>query len=180
MGDSDKMYTTLLIAALAGTSHAISANCIFEGIGNGEVTGEIILNHDGKETEIHGEILGLSPGLHGFHIHENGDLSEDCGAAGGHYNPMGSTHGSPGNDDATRHVGDLGNIAANDEGRSDVRIEDHLVSLVAEDNVLGRAIVVHELLDDLGLGGDDASLSNGNAGARVGCCIITELIPTTP
>merc|ERR1711974_564071 len=130
MGDSDKMYTTLLIAALAGTSHAISANCIFEGIGNGEVTGEIILNHDGKETEIHGEILGLTPGLHGFHIHENGDLSEDCVAAGGHYNPMGMNHGSPGAED--RHVGDLGNIAISEEEIAFVRIEDHLVKLSGE------------------------------------------------
>merc|ERR1712236_155500 len=173
MGDSDKMYAALLIAALAGTSHAISANCIFEGIGNGEVTGEIILNHDGKETEIHGEILGLTPGLHGFHIHENGDISEKCVGAGGHYNPMGLNHGSPGSED--RHVGDLGNIAANDEGRSDVRMEDHLVVLEGETSVINRAIVVHEGFDDLGLGGTDDSLTTGNAGGRAGCCIITEL-----
>ena len=40
--------------------------------------------------------MNLSPGLHGFHIHENGDLSEDCKGAGGHYNPAGMNHGAPG------------------------------------------------------------------------------------
>ena len=42
-------------------------------------------------------MTGLTPGLHGFHVHEKGDLSEDCNAAGGHFNPMGATHGAPGN-----------------------------------------------------------------------------------
>ena len=49
--------------------------------------------------------------------------------------------------ETTRHIGDLGNIAANDEGRSDVRIEDHMVSLLGENNVMGLAIVVHECKD---------------------------------
>ena len=43
-------------------------------------------------------VLGLTPGLHGFHIHEIGDLSDDCKAAGGHYNPMEMNHGSPGSE----------------------------------------------------------------------------------
>ena len=40
--------------------------------------------------------MDLSPGLHGFHIHEKGDLSENCAGAGGHYNPAGMNHGAPG------------------------------------------------------------------------------------
>ena len=45
------MYKLLLLATLAGASYALQANCVFEGEGNGMVTGEILLNHDGKETE---------------------------------------------------------------------------------------------------------------------------------
>ena len=37
---------------------------------------------------------------------------------------------------------------------------------------MGRAIVVHALEDDLGLGGDEESKKTGNAGARVGCGLI--------
>ena len=36
---------------------------------------------------IHGHILGLTSGLHGFHIHQSGATGEDCKAAGGHFNP---------------------------------------------------------------------------------------------
>ena len=43
-----------------------------------------------------------------------------------------------------RHVGDLGNIGANAEGKSDVRIEDHMVMLDGPTSVIDRAIVVHE------------------------------------
>ena len=38
----------------------------------------------------------------------------------------------------------MGNIAVNDEGRSDIRIEDHLVMLDGETSVMNRAIVIHE------------------------------------
>jgi len=179
------MFSILLLAGLAVVRalEGREARCVFQGDGAGEVSGEIIIKEfpDGKETEIHGEIFNLAPGLHGFHIHDKGDLSEDCQGAGGHYNPTEATHGSPGSDEGERHVGDLGNIAANDEGRSDVRIEDHLVKLAGDHSVMNRSIVVHADMDDLGLGGDDNSLSNGNAGARVGCCIITEIPePTEP
>ena len=34
------------------------------------------------------KLSGLSPGSHGFHVHENGDLGNNCVAAGGHYNPF--------------------------------------------------------------------------------------------
>jgi Cu-Zn family superoxide dismutase len=42
----------------------------------------------GESTIITAEISGLSPGHHGFHIHEKGDLSDGCKAAGPHYNPF--------------------------------------------------------------------------------------------
>ena len=35
--------------------------------------------------------------------------------------------------------------------------------------IRGTAIVIHGGADDLGLGGNNGSRANGNAGARVGC-----------
>ena len=83
---------------------------------------------------IHGAVFGLNPGLHGFHIHEKGDLSDNCAGAGGHYNPAGKNHGAPGAED--RHVGDLGNIVSSEDAVAVVRIEDHLVKLSGETNVI--------------------------------------------
>ena len=97
--------------------------------------------------------MNLSPGEHGFHIHEAGDLSDDCKGAGGHFNPFGKNHGAPGAEE--RHVGDLGNVVASEELITFVRIEDHMVKLSGDNSVLNRAIVVHEGVDDLGLGGEE-------------------------
>merc|ERR1712227_1193450 len=154
------------------------ANCVFEGAGSGEVVGEILLTEtetpDGDtEVTITGELLNLSPGLHGFHVHEKGDLSDNCKGAGSHYNPFDKNHGAPWVED--RHVGGLGNIASNKAAVAVVRIRDHLVKLSGDTSVIGRAFVVHEGTDDLGLGGDDDSLTTGHAGARAGCCIINQL-----
>jgi len=134
-----------------------------------KVKGTILLvSKPGKGTLIRGQITGLEPGEHGFHIHEYGDLSNGCESAGGHYNPDGTDHG----DLAQGHVGDLGNIIADDEGVADFIIKAHRVKLTGEQSVVGRAIVVHSGKDDLGKGGDAESLKTGNAGDRLACGVI--------
>ena len=63
--------------------------------------------------KIKGQIENLPPGLHGFHIHEH-PTHTNCTAAGAHFNPVNRSHGSQISKE--RHVGDLGNIHANDDG----------------------------------------------------------------
>ena len=46
-------------------------------------------------TTIEYDVRGLTPGLHGFHIHEKSDFSNGCISAGGHYKPHGKKHGGP-------------------------------------------------------------------------------------
>ena len=123
-------------------------------------------------VSVKGNITGLSPGKHGFHIHEYGDIAESCKAAGGHFNPFNVSHGSPQDPVGKRHVADLGNIIANEEGRAAIDIKDKLITLNGIYSVIGRAFVVHALEDDLGRGSNDESLKTGNAGPRVGCGVI--------
>lgn len=80
------------------------------------------------------------------------------------------SHGNP--QAQTRHVGDLGNILADENGIAKISVDDSLISLNGETSIIGRAVVVHAGEDDLGLGKNEESLKTGNAGGRVGCGII--------
>ncbi|KRT86907.1 hypothetical protein AMK59_2413 [Oryctes borbonicus] len=135
------------------------------------VNGTIKFKQTDDGVVIEGEVLGLTPGKHGFHVHGKGDLSDGCTSTGSHFNPFNKDHGSP--DSENRHVGDLGNIVADDKGVAKIQITDKIISLRSGDtNILGRAIVVHSGEDDLGRGGHDDSLTTGHAGGRVACGII--------
>ena len=123
----------------------------------------------GTPTLIKGTITGLEPGLHGFHIHEFGDMSDGCKSMGAHYNPDGVDHG----DINQGHVGDLGNITADKSGIAKFTIRADRVDLLGDRSVVGRGIVVHADEDDLGKGGDAESLKTGNAGDRLACGIIS-------
>jgi Cu-Zn family superoxide dismutase len=46
-------------------------------------------------VRIKGTLTGLTPGQHGFHIHQFGDTTNGCASTGGHYNPKGVNHGAP-------------------------------------------------------------------------------------
>lgn len=129
-----------------------------------------ITTQEGETCKITGEVEGLTPGQHGFHVHQFGDGTNGCTSAGPHFNPRNKTHGGP--DDETRHHGDLGNITAGPDGVAKIDIRDKLVSVVGVDSVVGRTIVVHAKQDDLGKGGNDESLKTGNAGARLACGVI--------
>jgi len=129
-------------------------------------------------VKVSGRVGGLLPGMHGFHVHEKGDVRDGCLAAGDHFNPENKHHGAP--NDTDRHVGDLGNIEADSSGGATVNITDSLISLRGPHSIIGRALVVHNGTDDLGRGGTDESRKTGSAGARVACGVIGIQSPSTP
>jgi len=140
--------------------------------GDAGVTGVITFEQpsSGGNTTLKGKISGLKAGPHGFHVHALGDLSDGCKSAGPHFNPSGVTHGGP--KDSTRHVGDLGNLIAEDGKDTVVDISDHLISLIGQHSVVGRSLIVHEGEDDLGKGDSEESKKTGNAGGRLACGVI--------
>ena len=134
-----------------------------------KVEGIVYFSNEGDKVKIHSKIQGLTPGQHGFHVHETGDCSApDAKSAGGHFNPAGMDHGAA--MDGARHIGDLGNVLADEQGISDRSLElpNEYISIKDGDkhNVIGRAVVVHGGADDLD------SQPSGNAGPRVGCGVI--------
>uniref|UniRef100_A0A162A724 Superoxide dismutase [Cu-Zn], chloroplastic n=1 Tax=Daucus carota subsp. sativus TaxID=79200 RepID=A0A162A724_DAUCS len=136
--------------------------------GTSTVEGVVTLTQDDDgPTTVNVKITGLTPGPHGFHLHEFGDTTNGCMSTGPHFNPKGLTHGAP--EDEVRHAGDLGNIIANADGVAEATIVDTQIPLSGPNAVIGRALVVHELEDDLGKGGHELSLSTGNAGGRLAC-----------
>ncbi len=112
---------------------------------------------------VKGEISGLTPGEHGFHVHEFGVWSPDGKAAGGHFNPTGAMHGE--REASKRHVGDLGNIKANENGNAVIDLVDSHLAFHGAHSIIGRGLVVHEKADDYGQ-------PVGNAGGRVAVGVI--------
>jgi len=136
--------------------------CVLESMEGYEVEGTLLLTQKEGYVHVTGEVSGLTPGKHGFHIHEFGDLRDPKGlSAGGHYNPTGDPHGGPHSE--RRHAGDLGNIVANDEGVAKVDTKANGLKLHF---ALGRSIVVHAEADDL------TSQPTGAAGPRAGVGVI--------
>tara|TARA_B100000214_G_scaffold375264_1_gene360881 strand:+ start:2323 stop:2835 length:513 start_codon:yes stop_codon:yes gene_type:complete len=108
----------------------------------------------------------ISPGLHGLHVHEFGDLSNGCESTCSHYNPYNLEHG--GARGKNRHQGDFGNVEANEDGIcSTSKIVD-----VNLDEIIGRALILHEDEDDLGKQSNKQSKITGNAGKKIACGVI--------
>lgn len=116
-------------------------------------------------------IKGLSDGLHGFHIHQKKVTNGDCLSTSGHFNPDNKHHS--GRHSNKRHAGDFGNIISKKQ-KSSGSFVDSKISLDKHSKyyIIGRSIVVHEKVDDLGKGKNKESKITGNAGARLNCATI--------
>ncbi|XVF46779.1 hypothetical protein PTKIN_Ptkin03bG0055700 [Pterospermum kingtungense] len=64
--------------------------------GNSKVEGVVTLTQeDDGPTAVKVRVTGLTPGPHGFHLHEYGDTTNGCMSTGSHFNPNKMTHGAP-------------------------------------------------------------------------------------
>ena len=156
----------------AASSKGISV--LHPSAGN-KVTGTVTFTPVADGVQVHAEIAGLTPGKHGFHIHEFGDCSAaDASSAGAHFNPTNQPHAGP--DAAARHEGDMGNVEADASGNAKLDYVDHQISLANDaKSAIGRSVVVHAKPDDL------KTQPSGDSGARIACGVIgwakTPVIP---
>ncbi|UCH64213.1 MAG: superoxide dismutase family protein [Fidelibacterota bacterium] len=145
-----------------GATRAIAV--LYPTGGNG-ASGSVRFIQADHGVRVVAQLHGLTPGPHGFHIHQYGDCSApDASSAGGHFNPTGAPHAGP--DTGKRHLGDLGNIIADETGNAYLDVVDHLLTLEGPNGIVGRAVVLHAGADDL------TSQPSGAAGPRIACGVI--------
>jgi Cu-Zn family superoxide dismutase len=141
---------------------------------SGQDIGWVRLVEDGAGiVHVNVHVAGLTPGLHGIHIHAIGACTPTFAAAGGHYNPLGHEHGLDNPNGA--HAGDLPNLIVNADGVGHLDATTGGVTISAGPTTLfdstagavGSAFIIHANEDD-----QVTNATNGNSGARVACAVI--------
>ena len=134
-----------------------------------DLGGEVTFTQENGEVTMEATITGLAEGKHAIHIHQKADCSaEDGTSAGGHWNPTNEKHGKWG-DAEGYHKGDIGNfeVDANGEGTITMTTDEWCIGCEDDNkNIVGKAIIVHDGVDDF------TSQPSGAAGTRVGCGVI--------
>jgi Cu-Zn family superoxide dismutase len=136
----------------------------------------------GEKVEVEAEVNGLTPGFHGFHIHETGTCEPDApmGAfdtAGGHFASGSQSHGD--------HAGDMPPLLAGQDGtaRATITTERFTLDDLADDD--GSAVMLHADPDNQANvpdryragkqpGADDDTLDTGDSGDRVACGAVSK------
>jgi superoxide dismutase, Cu-Zn family len=176
--------TIVLAAALTaplygsgGTSSSRSHVKVELANAAGENVGFVKLTKQGGKVIVRGEVSGLTPGFHGFHVHAVGECVAPFTSAGGHYNPGGVDHGS--------HAGDMPSLLVLDDGTAEGQFATDNFAIDDLFDADGSAIIVHAGADNFaniptryvqaatGIPGPDAAtLATGDAGARVVCGVV--------
>jgi Cu-Zn family superoxide dismutase len=148
------------------SSAPLKAIAVLHPTAGNKVGGTVTFTEEADGVRVQADITGLTPGKHGFHVHEFGDCSApDLTSVGGHFNPANKPHGGP--DAAKRHVGDMGNVEADASGAAKLDYVDHEISLAHDQrSVIGRSVIVHAKADDL------KSQPAGDSGTRIACGVI--------
>jgi Cu-Zn family superoxide dismutase len=143
-----------------------SATATLEATKGNTAGGKVVFVQKGDKVFVTANVSGLTPGDHGFHIHEKGDCSSGDGmSAGGHFNPTGKPHGAPTAPD--HHAGDMPMLVADGTGTANLTAELTGVTIGSgASDIVGKAVVVHKDPDDF------KSQPAGNSGPRVACGVI--------
>jgi len=158
----------VLTVCSALQAYAQSAVARLEATKGNATSGTVTFTQKGDKVVVEAKVSGLTPGGHGFHIHEKGDCSSGDGmSAGGHFNPTAKPHGNPAA--ADHHIGDIPMLVADASGNATLSIElgGMAVGSGATD-VVGKAVIVHKDPDDY------TTQPTGNSGARVACGLIVK------
>ena len=151
-----------LLGACASMNSTPAASALMAPRSGSAASGTVTFSETTGGVRLEARLAGLTPGEHGFHIHEAGDCSAaDAASAKGHYNPTGRTHGH--HAQGEHHSGDMPNLVANAQGDAHLTVDLKGVTLA---EITGRSVIVHADPDDY------KSQPAGNAGKRIACGVI--------
>lgn len=160
----------LLLAACSTTpTPGPLAEAKLDGRSGTSVGGVVTFADIGGKVRVEARVGGLTPGEHGFHVHESGDCSAaDASSAKGHFNPKSMGHGH--HSGSERHAGDMPNLVADAAGNARLSFDTNAFSVTqGPSGIVGRSVVVHADPDDY------KSQPAGNSGKRVACGSIKAL-----
>ena len=167
-----------LVTPDGGQVPPATANVMLQGKAGTNVGGALSFIAEDGGVRVTGQLTGLpANGTHGFHVHETGDCSAaDFSSAGSHFNPGNSAHGdrSAGGE---HHAGDIPNQVADASGNAtvDQRLAGLEIGTGGPNDIVGRAVIVHEKADDY------ATQPTGDAGGRLACGVIAaNAVETAP
>lgn len=158
-------FLVFIAAAYGNDADVTKAIAVLNSTHNNKATGIVTFSKTELGVKVVADIEGLTPGAHGFHIHQFGDCSApNADSAGGHYNPEEKPHGAP--ESRERHAGDLGNLIADERGKAHLERIDSVISIGGQNSIIGHGLIIHAAADDM------ATQPTGNAGGRVACGVI--------
>lgn len=162
------LTAALMLSACAFSPSGPKATAQLQPTRGNSISGSVTFAQIGDKVMVTGEIRGLKPNAeHGFHVHDKGDCSSGDGmSTGGHFNPMGASHGA--HHQAMHHVGDLPSLKADNNGTARFNFESSSIAVgTGTANVVGRGLIVHRDPDDF------TTQPTGNAGPRLACAVIS-------
>jgi len=167
------LVAAALLAAAPAFADSVTINVhLTSDKGMGESIGTVKAEDTQYGLLLTPDLKGLAPGVHGFHVHANGECgpAEKDGkmvpglAAGGHFDPASTAkHLGPYNPDG--HLGDLPPLYVAADGTATTPV---LAPRLKVKDIKGHALMIHA-------GGDnfsDKPDALGGGGARVACGVI--------
>lgn len=169
-------YLTILAAFLAASSlyaQKVTVEIFRVEQSDGYLSyGSVILEDTDDGLLISPNLHSLSPGLHGFHVHDVPSCHNFGQAARGHFDPKNTNrHRGPYKDDG--HLGDLPALTFDAKKQSTHSVLAPRLKLY---DIQNRALMIHS-------GGDnysDTPKSNGGGGDRVACGVIPRVPKPKP